>query len=69
MDSDKPKHVGTSILSLFNTLNSTDVVFFIEDLGVTFNYLKTHKCSIIEEVQSREFFDFSNFIYNLISIL
>jgi hypothetical protein len=28
MDSDKPKHVGTSILSLFNTLNSTDVVFF-----------------------------------------
>jgi hypothetical protein len=43
--------------------------FFIEDLGVTFNYLKTHKCSIIEEVKSREFFDFSNFIYNLISIL
>jgi hypothetical protein len=48
--SKKSKKAGTPLFSPFNTLNSYEVVSFIEDLGVKFNSLDSHKYSIIEEV-------------------
>jgi hypothetical protein len=50
LDSDKPKQACTPHLSPFNSLNSSEVVSFVEDLGVTFNSLDNRKCYIIEDV-------------------
>jgi hypothetical protein len=50
VDSDKSKQTVTSLFSPFNTLNSSDVISFVEELGVNFHSLGSRKCSIIEEV-------------------